>query len=61
VKGSYLSPYAYEESMRIIQSGKFQLGNVITHIFPLEKVNEAFQTVIKREGEVIKALIDPWL
>jgi len=60
VKGSILSAHAYQDAMGIIQSGKFALKKVVTHVFPLEEVERAFQVVVGRQEGVIKALLDPW-
>ncbi len=60
VKASFLSAHAYQDALKIIQSGRFELKKIITHIYPLVDVEKAFQTVTKREGDVIKVLLDPW-
>jgi len=60
VRASFLSAHTYRDAMEIIQSGRFELKRVITHIYPLRDVGEAFQAVMKREGGIIKALLDPW-
>ena len=60
VKASFLSAHAYQEAIKIIQSGRFALKKVVTQIYPLRDVERAYQTLTKREKGVIKVLLDPW-
>lgn len=60
VKASFLSAHAYQEAIKIIQSGRFELKKLITHVYPLRGIEKAFQTVTKRERGAIKVLLDPW-
>ena len=60
VNASFLSAHAYQDAIKIIQSRRFALKNLITHIYPLRDVEKAFQTVTKREENAIKVLLDPW-
>jgi len=60
VKASFLSAHAYQDVLRIIQSRRFDLKRVITHIYPLKDVEKAYQTVTKKERDAIKVLLDPW-
>jgi threonine dehydrogenase-like Zn-dependent dehydrogenase len=61
VRGSFLSAHAYRPAMKIIQSGKFPLKKMITHIYPLEDINRAYELITKKEDNVIKVLLDPWI
>jgi len=60
VKASFLSANAYQDALGIIQSGRFELNKMITHIYPLVDVEKAFQTVTEKGRDVIKVLLDPW-
>jgi threonine dehydrogenase-like Zn-dependent dehydrogenase len=61
VKGSYLSAQAYKDSIKIIQSGRFPLRQLITHIFSLKDVGKAYDLISKRADNVLKVLLDPWM
>jgi threonine dehydrogenase-like Zn-dependent dehydrogenase len=61
VRGSYLSAHAYTDSMEIIQSDRFPLRQLITHIFPLKDVDKAYDLISKRADKVLKVLLDPWM
>jgi threonine dehydrogenase-like Zn-dependent dehydrogenase len=37
--------------------GRIKTRPLITHTFPLEKINEAFQTFIQRTGGAIKVVV----
>ncbi len=60
VKASFLSANAYQDALGIIQSGRFELKKMITHVYPLVDVEKAFQAVTEKGRDVIKVLLDPW-
>jgi len=60
VMTSFLSAHAYQEAIKIMESERFKLGEIVTHIHPLNEVEEAVHRVIKKEKPVIKLLLDPW-
>ncbi len=43
---------------RMVASGRFSPANLITHRFPVEKVDEALRTVEDRPDAVVKALLE---
>jgi threonine dehydrogenase-like Zn-dependent dehydrogenase len=47
-----------EESIKLLQSGKFTAEKYVTHVFPLEKTMEAFEAAINPH-ESIKVVIEP--
>lgn len=47
-----------EECLELIQNGKINLKNWVTHRFPLERTNDAFQLVAHYKDEVLKAMIE---
>ena len=47
-----------EECLDLIQNGRINLKNWVTHRFPLEKANDAFQLVANYKDEVLKAMIE---
>ncbi len=53
--GSTIAEYRTAHSL--IESGKIEVEKLITHRFPLEKINEAFQSVGQKKG--LKTLILP--
>ncbi|HET6845431.1 MAG TPA: zinc-binding dehydrogenase, partial [Anaerolineales bacterium] len=42
--------HTYPRSIELVASGKIQLAPLVTHRFPLDRVNEAFETARRREG-----------
>ena len=46
------------QSMRFIQTGRITADKVVTHIYPLEKIKEAFETAL-HSPEAVKVLIEP--
>ena len=43
---------------KMVASGRFSPASLITHRFPVEKVNEALRTVEDRPDAVIKAVLE---
>jgi L-iditol 2-dehydrogenase len=48
--------HTYPRAIRLVESGQVDVRNLITHHFPLEKINEAFAAATRREG--IKIMVD---
>ncbi|HET6845260.1 MAG TPA: hypothetical protein VFH29_00415, partial [Anaerolineales bacterium] len=48
--------HTYPRSIELVASGRIQLAALVTHRFPLDRVNEAFETAQRREG--IKVMVD---
>ena len=50
IRGSQLSPYCFETTIENITNGKAPTDGVVSHVFPLEKWEEAFRTAENREA-----------
>lgn len=48
-------PVDYPNIINLVKNGSLQLKPIITHKFPLSKINEAFE--VKRQGEGIRIII----
>jgi len=48
-----------ERAVPLMADGRIKAEPLITHIFPLEKINEAMETFVKRIGGAIKVVITP--
>lgn len=63
IKGSWMSysapfpGYEWDASIQIVEEQKEKLNKVITHIYPLEKAEEAFNKVVDRTDHVAKVLL----
>ena len=47
----------FEEAIGLVSSQKIGFKKIITHEFNMDEAPEAFETVLKRKGGVIKAII----
>ena len=45
-------------SFELIKTGKVKAGQLVTHVFPLDKIKEAFETQMDA-GESVKVMIEP--
>jgi len=52
-------PNAFPASIALVHSGKINVKDLVTHQFPLDEVNEAFDTVLNRKGGALKVAINP--
>jgi L-iditol 2-dehydrogenase len=59
VYGVRSSPNAYPEFIRLIGAGKVNVEKLVSKVYPLEDINEAFEVFRKREGGVIRVVIKP--
>lgn len=57
INGSQLSPYCYETTIANIVSGVTPTDGVVSHVFPLEKWEEAFRIAESREA--LKVILVP--
>jgi len=48
----------YQEALELLQSGKCTASKLITHVFPLEKIKEAFETAVDPHKS-IRVLVEP--
>jgi len=56
IKGSLgCRPVDYPKIIEMVRTGKIQLDPVVTHRFPLEEINEAFELL--RKGESLRSII----
>jgi len=46
-------------SLEFLKMGKIQAKPLITHHFPLDEINDAFDTFIQRKGGALKVIIQP--
>jgi len=49
------------EVMKLLAAGRLEVSDLVTHTFPLTKVNRAVQTVMEREGSPIFVVLKPWM
>ncbi len=49
--------HAYPRAIRLVESGRMDLGSAITHRFSLDRGTEAFAAAARREG--LKVLVEP--
>jgi len=51
------APWHFEETMKLVTSGKVNLGKLISHRFPLEQMDDALQVLMNGQG--IKIVVIP--
>jgi threonine dehydrogenase-like Zn-dependent dehydrogenase len=48
----------YQEALELLQSGKLSAAKLVTHVFPLDKIKEAFETAVNPH-QSIRVLVEP--
>lgn len=56
---SFLSAGGFEPSIRLLARAEFPFADLVTHRFGLSDVEHAFDVIRRREGGVLKAILDP--
>ena len=59
MKGSRANPNVSEDVIRLFKKGILKGDKVVTHCFPLEKYEEAFDTFVHRKDGAIKVVVEP--
>lgn len=59
LRASFLSSGGFEPAISMLARGNFPYTDLVTHTFGLDEVERAFATVRNREGDIIKAVLDP--
>lgn len=49
--------HTYPRAIRLVQEGRVDVGALATHVFPLERIEEAFDMVAAYTDDVIRAVI----
>jgi L-iditol 2-dehydrogenase len=58
VVGTFYFPRLdYEENLKLVTSGLINLQRLVSHVFPLESINEAFETRFAHPDESLKVVI----
>jgi 6-hydroxycyclohex-1-ene-1-carbonyl-CoA dehydrogenase len=50
-------PYLYPRLVELVRVGKIKVKEVVTHRFPLEKINDAFELLRQGDENLIRAII----
>lgn len=57
IRGTYTNPYTMGRSLALLASGRLDWEKIVTHRFPLDRFDEAWET--HREGAGLKVCIQP--
>jgi L-iditol 2-dehydrogenase len=57
--GSRANPNVSRKVINLIGVGQLQVGDLVTHSFPLENFATALDTFVKRRGGAIKVVVEP--
>jgi L-iditol 2-dehydrogenase len=59
IRFSWLYPWQWPTTIRILEDAKIATDRIITHTAPLEGIAGALERVLKREDEVVKTVVKP--
>lgn len=49
----------FEQALRLIVNREISMDKIVTHVFPLEKIGEAMEKMLDKEGDALKIVIKP--
>lgn len=58
IHGSHLGPYCYPKAIEMLEKGQLPADEIVTHQFPLEQFNAAFE-LVEEAKESIKVMLVP--
>ncbi|MEM2740211.1 MAG: NAD(P)-dependent alcohol dehydrogenase [Candidatus Bathyarchaeia archaeon] len=59
IRGVFRYANVYEQAIRLASSGRIKLKPLITHVFQLDRIREAFDTIVERRGNPVKVIVKP--
>lgn len=60
VHGVENNPYVWEPLLKLVAGKRVNLKDMVTHTFPLDKIEEAFAALEKKTEDPIKIVVYPW-
>ncbi len=60
VHGVENSPYVWEPLLKLVAGGRVNLKDMVTHTFPLDKIEEGFAVLENKNEDPIKIVVYPW-
>ena len=57
VRGSRLQNKKFQEAIDLIQEGKLDLSGTVSHVYPIEKAQEAFDFVASKDPSIRKVVL----
>ncbi len=57
VRGSRLQNKKFQEAIDLIQEGKLDLSGTVSHVYPIEKAQEAFDFVDSKDPSIRKVVL----
>lgn len=58
ISGSFVNPDTHARAVSLINTGKIRFQEIVTHVYPLSKLEEALHMQMSEES--IKVVVDPW-
>lgn len=60
VHGVRANPNCSPTVIRLMEQGKLNVKQMVTHVFGIDDIKEAFDVFVNRKDGVMKVIIDPW-
>ena len=60
VHGVENNPFVWEPMINMVAAGRVDLKHMVTHTFPLDRIEEAFAVLRDKKDDPIKIVIYPW-
>jgi len=60
LRGGLGQSWDVEAAVDIINAKKYPMGDIITHVFPLDQAGEAMRLLTEHPDQCVRAALDPW-
>jgi L-iditol 2-dehydrogenase len=59
IRGVFRYANVYEQAIKLVSSNRVKLKPLITHIFPLDRIKDAFNVIIEKRDNPVKVIVKP--
>ena len=60
VRGVENNPFVWEPLVKLVADGRVNLRDMVTHTYPLDRIEEAFDQLKEKRDDPIKIVVYPW-
>ncbi len=57
--GTSGAPWAWQRTLKLYEQGKYNMKDMVTHVFPLSEINKGIDTLLDPRSSAIKVVLHP--
>jgi L-iditol 2-dehydrogenase len=59
IHGVFRYANVYEQAIKLVSSNRVKLKPLITHVFPLDRIKDAFNVIVEKKDNPVKVIVKP--